>query len=95
MSGFRKAAWLTFSVRMRLIETSTYEHREFLDKQIPRYAILSHRWDEDGEVTLQDLDSGRGPQMSGWSKIKGCCAQAAKDGWRYCVSQVTPSGERD
>ncbi|KAL5313587.1 hypothetical protein ACEPPN_018008 [Leptodophora sp. 'Broadleaf-Isolate-01'] len=69
---------------MRLIDSSTYELREFYEKQIPRYAILSHRWKEDGEVTFQDLQAGRGPEMSGWAKVEGCCRQASKDGWRYC-----------
>ncbi|KAG4436969.1 hypothetical protein IFR05_007539 [Cadophora sp. M221] len=69
---------------MRLIDSSTYELREFYEKQIPRYAILSHGWEEDGEVTFQDLQAGRGPRMSGWAKLEGCCRQALKDGWRYC-----------
>ncbi|KAH7383508.1 heterokaryon incompatibility protein-domain-containing protein, partial [Cadophora sp. MPI-SDFR-AT-0126] len=69
---------------MRLIDCSTYELREFYEDQIPRYAILSHRWEEEGEVTFQDLQAGRGPQMGGWAKVDGCCRQASKDGWRYC-----------
>lgn len=76
---------------MRLIDSSTYELREFYEKQIPRYAILSHRWKEDGEVTFQDLQAGRGPEMSGWAKVEGCCRQASKDGWRYCVCSVNRS----
>jgi hypothetical protein len=70
---------------MRLIHTGTYELYEFSDKQIPLYAILSHRWEND-EVTFQDLRGGRGPNMAGWGKILGCCAQAAKNGWKYAVS---------
>ncbi|KAH7330481.1 heterokaryon incompatibility protein-domain-containing protein [Rhexocercosporidium sp. MPI-PUGE-AT-0058] len=69
---------------MRLIDSTTYDLREFYEKQIPRYAILSHRWEEDGEVTFQDLQAGRGSEMSGWAKVEGCCRQASKDGWRYC-----------
>jgi len=38
---------------MRLINTTTFEFREFLnDAQIPKYAILSHRW-EDGEASFK------------------------------------------
>ncbi|KAL2067538.1 hypothetical protein VTL71DRAFT_1963 [Oculimacula yallundae] len=48
---------------MRLIDSSSYELHEFYEKQIPRYAILSHRWEEDGEVSFQDLSAGRGPEM--------------------------------
>jgi len=72
---------------MRLINTSTFELHEFFDRQIPLYAILSHRW-EDGEVTFQDLREGKGPAMAGWSKIQGCCAQAAKNGWKYAVGSL-------
>jgi len=70
---------------MRLLKTNTIELHEYFDAQIPPYAILSHRW-EDGEVTLQKLQSGEGPQMPGYQKIAKCCAQAASDGWDYVVS---------
>jgi len=70
---------------MRLIDTATLELHEFFGKHAPLYAILSHRWEED-EVTFQDFRGGRGPEMRGWSKVTGCCAQAAKDGWQYVVS---------
>jgi hypothetical protein len=70
---------------MRLIDTVTLELHEFFGKDAPLYAILSHRWEED-EVTFQDFRGGRGPEMRGWSKVTGCCAQAAKDGWQYVVS---------
>ncbi|OOF90952.1 hypothetical protein ASPCADRAFT_155651, partial [Aspergillus carbonarius ITEM 5010] len=41
---------------MHLINTSTYEMREFEGRDIPEYAILSHTWGE-GEVTFTDYES--------------------------------------
>jgi hypothetical protein len=70
---------------MRLLETSKIELHEFFDAKIPLYAILSHRW-EDGEVTFQHFQSGRGPSMAGYKKIRDCCAKAASHGWNYVVS---------
>ncbi|KAE9364997.1 HET-domain-containing protein [Stipitochalara longipes BDJ] len=82
---------------MRLLKTNTIELHEYFDAQIPPYAILSHRWGE-GEVTLQKLQSGEGPQMPGYEKIFKCCAQAASDGWDYvwidtCCIDKTSSAE--
>jgi hypothetical protein len=67
---------------MRLIDTSTLTLHEFHGAAIPDYAILSHRWDSE-EVSFLDLKSGKGRDMFGFGKIKGCCAQAASEGWRY------------
>ena len=40
---------------MRLLSTSTFKLEDFLDEEtIPRYAILSHRWDGE-EITFQEL----------------------------------------
>ena len=40
---------------MRLLSTSTFKLEDFLDEEtIPRYAILSHRW-EGEEITLQEV----------------------------------------
>lgn len=68
--------------------------QEFFGSDIPGYAILPHRW-EDEEVTLQDLQQGRGP---GYSKINGCCNQARTDGWKWawidtCCIDKTSSSE--
>lgn len=65
------------------------ELQEFLDSNIPEYAILSHTWSQ-GEVTFHDFETlpdGRqqlrseaAKRKEGYSKIAGTCAQAAKDG---------------
>ena len=47
------------------------------------YAILSHTWTPDQEVTYQDLISGTGKSKSGYKKIKFCGEQATKDGFLY------------
>lgn len=84
---------------MRLLDTTTLELRECMDHDIADYAILSHRWEKE-EVTLQDLrgEKPRGPQMAGYSKIKGFCKQAAHEGWKYawidsCCIDKTSSAE--
>ncbi|KAH8900609.1 hypothetical protein GQ53DRAFT_863078 [Thozetella sp. PMI_491] len=46
---------------------------------IPRYAILSHRWGSD-EVTFQDISDGTGRRKSGYRKILFCGKQAQRDG---------------
>jgi len=63
---------------MRLINVHTFELCEFNGADIPHYAILSHRW-EDEEVTFQDFLNGRGRDMKGWKKIEGCCRIASQD----------------
>jgi len=63
---------------MRLLNTKTCTLREFFGENIPPYAILSHRWEEE-EVTFQDLNEGRKRILKGYSKILGLCIQAEKD----------------
>lgn len=70
---------------MRLLNSSKLTLHEFFGSNIPKYAILSHRW-ENEEVTFQYMRDGKGPGMAGWSKVTGCCAQAVLDGWEYIVS---------
>jgi len=81
---------------MRLLNTKALSLHEFTG-DIPEYAILSHRWEME-EVSFQDLQSGKETSMLGYSKIKGCCAQAASDGWEYvwidsCCIDKTSSAE--
>ena len=70
---------------MRLLNVHTFKLHEFIGNDIPPYAILSHRW-EDEEVTFQALQAGDGPEMKGWKKIEGCCRQAVADHFVYVVS---------
>ncbi|KAH7411490.1 heterokaryon incompatibility protein-domain-containing protein [Cadophora sp. MPI-SDFR-AT-0126] len=80
---------------MRLIDVETYEIREFFGRNIPSYAILSHTWVEEEEVTFLEMDKlhglGRtafdgqdGPNFRisskpGYKKIMHACRQARKD----------------
>lgn len=69
---------------MRLINTRTLDLREFIDNEIPeRYAILSHRW-ENEEVTFQDWQVlGVAKAKKGFAKIDMACKQAQKHGLDY------------
>jgi hypothetical protein len=67
---------------MRLLNTSTFELREFFGKNIPVYAVLSYRW-EDEEATLPNLQNGSGKLLRSWSKIENCCAEARRWGLNY------------
>ncbi|KAH8878509.1 HET-domain-containing protein [Thozetella sp. PMI_491] len=50
-----------------------------LYSNLPRYAILSHRWGSE-EVSLQELNNGTGLDKGGYHKIRFCCKQASRDG---------------
>lgn len=68
---------------MRLINVSTRKLEEFLDGQIPPYAILSHTWGNDHEeVSFLDIQAGR-IDGKGGVKVNGCCAKAEEDGLGY------------
>jgi hypothetical protein len=70
---------LTLNPRGQLILT-----KNFVEKDIPPYVILSHTWGEDSdEVTLNDLENGRGKSKPGYAKIQFCGDQARKDGMQY------------
>ena len=49
---------------------------------IPRYAILSHRWGAK-EVTLADITNGTGKNKAGYRKARFCGEQARRDGLQY------------
>ena len=67
---------------MRLLHPATFRFEEFFDSNVPRYAILSHRWG-DGEVTFQDFDIGKEQTRSGFIKIKSCCSLAQSRGFEW------------
>ncbi|PMD34428.1 HET-domain-containing protein [Hyaloscypha variabilis F] len=68
---------------MRLLNAKTLKLHSFFGRDIPPYAILSHRWGE-SEVMFQDLEHERGVDVARADpKIFGCCTQALKDGWDY------------
>ena len=62
---------------MRLINTTTLLFEEFLGRNIPKYAILSHTW-EDEEVSFKDMETGGAAAKQGYRKIEMTC-QIARD----------------
>lgn len=69
---------------MRLLNTETLKLEEFFDKDIPEYAILSHRWGKE-EVSLQELmsEAETFKSKTGYTKIKNFCALAKRNGYKY------------
>ena len=87
---------------MRLLRTNpdgSFSLTWFVGDRIPRYAILSHRWEEDNhEVTLEDLSNGVASSKKGYKKIQFCAEQAKKDGLEFfwvdsCCIDKTSSAE--
>ncbi|KAI1206813.1 HET-domain-containing protein [Annulohypoxylon truncatum] len=71
---------------MRLINVKTLELGLFYGSQTPRYAILSHTWDGDNEVTFQEWERRTDSAVrrkSGYAKIVGACRRAEADGLQY------------
>ncbi len=90
---------------MRLLNTATSKLAEFSGSEIPKYAILSHRWGAE-EVTFQDIQNSNNLQgyiqtmanFEGWFKINGSCAQAIVDRYQWiwvdsCCIDKTSSAE--
>jgi hypothetical protein len=49
----------------------------------PPYAILSHTWENDQEVTYQEVLTGTGKLKAGWNKICAFMGKAAEMGLHY------------
>jgi hypothetical protein len=84
---------------MRLINTTTFELQEFVDGEIPPYAILSHTWG-DQEVSFQEFKQPHRltKDKAGYDKIVRCCdiAFTAKYAWAWidtCCIDKTSSAE--
>lgn len=71
---------------MRLLNSESFEIKEFVGDRIPEYAILSHTWEGDEVLfaDMQDLQSGRARSKRGWSKVERFCQKAAEDGFEWC-----------
>ncbi|KIV98348.1 uncharacterized protein PV09_09814 [Verruconis gallopava] len=72
---------------MRLLKASSiggFQLVSFPDDSTPPYAILSHTWSQDQEVTYSDLVGGTGRGKTGFAKIRFCMDRAAYDGITYC-----------
>lgn len=70
---------------MRLLHSQQLTFHAFFEyESIPRYAILSHTWEEE-EVTYKEMKKhpGEAAKKKGYQKIKACAQQALKDGVDY------------
>lgn len=71
---------------MRLLNTESLELREFFDNDIPPYAILSHRWEEE-EVIYQDMipsaEKSKTQNKYGYAKLLGSCKLAQCKGYKW------------
>lgn len=83
---------------MRLINAHTLELEDFVDETTAKYAILSHRW-QDEEVSFQAFQNLKASEcLTGFGKIYRCCKQALHDGHSYvwcdtCCIDKTSSAE--
>lgn len=66
---------------MWLLNARTRKLQNFYGSVIPKYAILSHRW-EDEEVTFEAIHD-HPEQLKGYEKIDRCCKQALTSGTRF------------
>lgn len=80
---------------MRLINTSTRAFEEFIGRNIQKYAILSHTWEEK-EVTYDDYVTGRHLErdMKGFGKIDMTCRLAAHEGIQYAWVDICCTDKR-
>ena len=71
---------------MRLINTETFRLEEFPDERSVKYAVLSHRWEQQ-EVLFKHAMSSEGRKilkaLQGFYKIKKCCDLAKSEGIPY------------
>jgi hypothetical protein len=72
--------------KMRLLKrlpNGNFNLITFNDDDVPPYAILSHTWVEDEEVTYDELVAGKGKDKPGYAKIRFCGGRAAEDKLQY------------
>lgn len=84
---------------MWLLNTTTHRLEEFTgSKDVPKYAVLSHLWDhdgEDGEREISWVEVWQGKQLN--TKLAKFCKQAKADGIDYgwvdtcCIPRPSPS----
>ncbi|KAJ4310201.1 hypothetical protein N0V84_011095 [Fusarium piperis] len=67
---------------MRLLNTTSFKLEYFAGGGIPKYAILSHKWEAE-EILFEDLQTIDWTQKKGADKVKSACLRASKDGFEY------------
>ncbi|KAE8448893.1 hypothetical protein EG329_008689 [Mollisiaceae sp. DMI_Dod_QoI] len=70
---------------MWLINAVTLQLEQFLGSEFPKYAILSHTWEDDQEVTFQEFSPKQISSSSkkGYVKIKETCIRALRHDLKY------------
>ena len=88
---------------IRLINTEDLCLTLFIGEEIPKYAILSHTWEHDGELVFQDMmvinqDQGHpAVKKPGYVKLFNLCKRARADGIPYawidssCIDKTSSS----
>lgn len=66
-------------INVRKLELEYYPY----EQDRPPYAILSHTWDGDHEVTYQEFGSPTGTSKRGWRKIEKTCRLSLDAGLNY------------
>ncbi|KAI9667811.1 MAG: hypothetical protein M1821_000630 [Bathelium mastoideum] len=75
---------------MRLIDTNSLRLKSFMDGKTPKYAILSHTWNHDEEISFLDMTSihedshHSAAKKSGFIKILQTCQKAKANGIDFC-----------
>jgi hypothetical protein len=60
--------------------------KDFHDDEVPPYAILSHTWVEDQEITFKDLTNNSGEDKPAYEKIRFCRERTRHDSlWYFWV----------
>jgi hypothetical protein len=83
---------------MRLINVNDCSLSEFIGRNVPQYAILSHTWGDD-EVSFKDIQNFNAARSKeGFKKIDFCCKQAKEDHFEWvwvdtCCIDKTSSAE--
>lgn len=67
---------------MRLLHSATLQFEEFFDSDIPKYAILSHRW-EGKEISFQEFQDSEDKSGARFAKIRNFCSLAEKEGFEW------------
>src|SRR3569623_703004 len=85
---------------MWLLDTETLRLRQVSEgPSLEKYAILSHTWDDSGEVSFQEIQNlGTALTMAGFRKIERTCSVATSKQFRWawidtCCSDKTSSAE--
>ncbi|KAI1359592.1 HET-domain-containing protein [Xylaria arbuscula] len=71
---------------MRLLKCATLTFEDFVQRDVPPYAILSHTWGDE-EVSFSDMESGddtaAASSLAGYGKIAATCRIALAQGLEY------------